>query len=349
VAAGAEAAGLYARVAGVLGGRRAGRPRVALVLAIGAAVTAVLSNDATPLVLTPAIFAAGGASLRASADPAFAATFVADGASLLLPVSNPVALLFFERFDMGFGTYLAVVTPAAAAGALALAAATWLRSARSWPADAADGGHRVAARPAGPAVVVVAGLAGGYLAGGFLGWPLGLVTLAGGAAMAVAARMTGPIDGRQYRRHVAPGVLLFVAGLLLLVENVVAAGALDWLAEALGWLEGRPLIVTVAGSAVVAACLANVMNNWPAALLLAATIGARPGEHEGLVVGSLIGSTIGANFTVVGSLSTVFWLSLARQHGAFYGAGEYARRAFIPTAVAMGAAVAAGALTLRLI
>lgn len=58
------------------------------------------------------------------------------------------------------------------------------------------------------------------------------------------------------------------------------------------------------------------------AVVLAATIGARPGDHEGLVVGSLIGARIGAHFTVVGSLSTVFWLSLARQRGAVFGPAE---------------------------
>jgi len=343
IAAGAEAAGLYARAARLLAGRRTARARVALVLLLGTGITAVLSNDATPLVLTPAIFAAGSVTARATTDAAFAATFTADGASLLLPVSNPVNLLFFERFELGFGGYLRLVTPAALAGIAALALVTRRRSAGGREAEAGAGRHVAIDRPVLPALVVVAGLAAAYVAAGLRDLPLGAVTLGGGAAMATAARLGGPIDGRQFRRHVAPGVLVFVAGLLLLVENVVAAGALDWLAGVLGWLEERPVLVTVAGGAVIAAALANLMNNWPSALLLAATIASRPGEHEPLVVGVLIGSTIGANFTMVGSLSTVFWLSLARQHGAEYGAGRYARRAFAPTLAAMAAAVLAGA------
>ncbi len=345
VAAGAEAAGLYARLAGLLRARRTARGRVGVVLAAGAAVTAVLSNDATPLVLTPAVFAAGSVGARSTTDAAFAATFVADGASLLLPVSNPVNLLFFERFDLGFGGYLRVVTPAALAGMAGMAVVVWRRAGAGRVGAADEGRYLAVRRPAGPALAVVLGLAGAYVAAGWKGWPLGAVTLAGGGAMAVAARLGGPVDGRQYRRHVAPGVLVFVAGLLVLVENVAAAGTLDWLAGILGWLEARPALVTVAGGALVAAALSNVMNNWPAALLLAATIGSRPGDHEALVVGTLIGATIGANFTVVGSLSTVFWLSLARQHGADYGPGRYARRAFWPTLAAVGAAAAVGTAT----
>lgn len=343
IAAGAEAAGLYARVAALLAARRTARGRVGIVLLTGAGITAVLSNDATPLVLTPAIFAAGAAGARSTTDAAFAATFIADGASLLLPVSNPVNLLFFERFDLGFGGYLRTVTPAALAGAAAMMLATWRRSGTGRADDAGAPRRLAVGRPAAPALAVVTGLAAAYVAAGVLDFPLGAVTLAGGAAMAAAARLGGPIDGTQYRRHVAPGVLVFVAGLLLLVENVVAAGALDWLAGLLGWLEARPALVTVAGGALVAAVLANLMNNWPAALLLAATIGSRPGDHEAVVVGTLIGATVGANFTVVGSLSTVFWLSLARQHGADYGPGRYARRAFWPTLAAVTAAAAAGA------
>lgn len=343
VAAGAEAAGLYGRVALLLGRVRGGRGRVALVLGLGTLITAVLSNDATPLVLTPALFAAGAVTARATTDAAFAATFAADGASLLLPVSNPVNLLFYERFEPGFDGYLRTVTPAALAGVAAIAAVTWLRTPRG-RAAAGEGRQLAITRPAGPAVLAAGLLAIGYIVAGVRGWPLGAVTVAGGLAMGVAARAGGPIDGRRYRAHIAPGVLVFVASLMVLAESVVQAGTLDWLGSLFTWLEGQPTVVTMGGAAVTAAVLANLVNNWPSALLLAATIGARPGEHEALVVGVLIGSTIGANFTMVGSLSTVFWLSLARQHGADYGAWRYARRAFVPTLAGMAAAVLAGAL-----
>jgi len=102
--------------------------------------------------------------------------------------------------------------------------------------------------------------------------------------------------------------------------------------------------IAILGAAAVAALLSNLMNNWPAALLLAATIGASPGEHEALVAGALIGSAIGANFTMVGSLSTVFWLNLVRQNGADFSAGSYAREAFLPTLAAVVAACSVAAL-----
>ncbi len=343
VAAGAEAAGLYARVALLLGRVRGGRGRVAVVLGLGTLITAVLSNDATPLVLTPAIFVAGAATARATTDAAFAATFAADGASLLLPVSNPVNLLYYERFEPGFDGYLRTVTPAALAGIAAMAVVTWLRTPRERAAPE-EARHLALERPAWPAMLAAGLLAVGYVVAGMRGWPLGAVTVAGGLAMGVAARAGGPIDARRYRAHIAPGVLVFVASLMVLAESVVQAGSLDWLGGLLGWLEEQPTALTIAGAAVAAAVLSNLVNNWPAALLLAATIGARPGEHEALVVGVLIGWASGANFTMVASLITVFWVSVARQHGASYGALRYARRAFLPTLAGMAAAVLAASM-----
>jgi arsenical pump membrane protein len=346
LAAGAESAGLYARAALILRRRASVRSRVATVLVLGTLITAVLSNDATPLVLTPAIFAAGVVYSRATTDSALAATFTADGASLLLPVSNPVNLLFFERFEMGFGQYLQTITPAALAGIAAMAMVTWRRSPATRVAaeDEAPPVRQAPPRTVAPAQAVVLGQGVADVGARLAGVPLGAVTLGGGVALYFAARAAGPIEFATYRKHVSPGILVFVASLLLLVENLVAAGVLDRLAAVLTSLEGQPAVLTVFGAAAIAAGLANLMNNWPSALLLAATIASAPGNHEALVAGALIGSAIGANFTMVGSLSTVFWLSLARQYGANYTAGKYARLAFAPTLAGMLAACVVAAV-----
>jgi arsenical pump membrane protein len=325
IAAGAEASGLYERAAALLAGQRAGRPAVAAVLVFGSIITAILSNDATPLVLTPAIFAAARTRKESPIAAAFAATFVADGASLLLPISNPVNLLFYDRFDLRFHTYAATILPAAIAGIAALALVTWLQSngahVREVPVSPSTGPLPPAPVPILRAHTVVAltilsGLCLSYVAAAIFRFPLGVVSLVAGLAMKT-------IDPQRYRRHLSPGLLVFVAGLLLLVGSVSAAGLLDWLATVFEHLADQPPLVAIIGAAAVATVISNIMNNWPAALLLAATIAVTPGQPRELVAGALIGCTIGANFTMVGSLSTVFWLSLARKEGASYTLGMY--------------------------
>jgi len=68
----------------------------ALVYLIGTVVTILMSNDATAVVLTPAILAAGR---RARVQPLpylFACAFIANAASFVLPISNPANLVVFQ-------------------------------------------------------------------------------------------------------------------------------------------------------------------------------------------------------------------------------------------------------------
>jgi arsenical pump membrane protein len=351
--AAAEAAGLYGRLAVLIAARRGSAAVIATVIGAGAAVTAVLSNDATPLVLVPAIFLAAARSGMRPAGPAFAATLVADGASALLPFSNPVNLLFYERFDIGFAGYLQEITPAAIAGLAALAAVLVVRGVRTpWPAAAGS--------PAGPlpppadtarwfqrlSPAAVGLLAAAYVAAGMAGAPLGIVALGGGTVLCLLATAAGaPVQAT--RRHVSFGVLIFVAGLLVLVESATTAGTLRPVAEPLRWLSGQPAIVALAGAAIIATVLSNLMNNWPAALLLSAVASTIPGVDPALIAGCLLGCALGANLTVVGSLSTVFWMSLCRSRGLVVSPGQYARAAWLPTMASLVAACLVGAATAR--
>jgi arsenical pump membrane protein len=328
------------------------------VLAIGTGITALLSNDATPLVLTPAIFAATGgepAGLPLTVpSTAFAATFAADGASLLLPISNPVGLLFYQRFSLGFGRYALHVLPAAAAGIAALAAVvlvcgtpgSQVHDSTSLSGPAQSPVPRAGGAFGNFAIMAVAALAAAYLAAAVAGAPLGLVTLGGGLVLFAGTICSGTFDRERYLRHISPGLLIFVCALLVLVQAAASAGLLDRLSDLFGYLNDRPALVTIVGAAVVATALSNLMNNWPAALVVAATIALQPGQHGALIVGSLIGCTIGANLTMVGSLSTVFWLTLVRQEGPDCSPGAYLRAAALPTLTALAAACIVAAITL---
>jgi hypothetical protein len=78
--------------------RRAGSARTlfALVYGFGIAVTAFMSNDATAVVLTPAVIAATRAARVKHPLPyLYACAFIANAASFLLPISNPANLVLF--------------------------------------------------------------------------------------------------------------------------------------------------------------------------------------------------------------------------------------------------------------
>ena len=66
----------------------------------------LLSNDATALILTPIVYSLV-TRLRLPVLPyLFACTFIADTASFLLPVSNPINILVTSQFPLGLLTFL---------------------------------------------------------------------------------------------------------------------------------------------------------------------------------------------------------------------------------------------------
>ena len=88
-----------------------GRPMrlLALVFAAAAGITAVLSLDATVVLLTPIVFATA-AGLRVNSRPhVYACSHLANTASLLLPVSNLTNLLAFHASRLSFTRFAALM------------------------------------------------------------------------------------------------------------------------------------------------------------------------------------------------------------------------------------------------
>ncbi len=66
-----------------------------LVYGVGTLVTAFLSNDATAIVLTPAVYAATRAAGATPLPYLFVCAFIANAASFVLPISNPANLVVY--------------------------------------------------------------------------------------------------------------------------------------------------------------------------------------------------------------------------------------------------------------
>src|SRR3989475_10566948 len=104
----AEAAGLFDWLA-VQAARLSGNSSRRLffnTFLLGSLISMLLSNDATALILTPIVYSLV-TRLRLPVLPyLFACTFIADSASFLLPVSNPINILVTSQFPLNLLTFL---------------------------------------------------------------------------------------------------------------------------------------------------------------------------------------------------------------------------------------------------
>jgi arsenical pump membrane protein len=331
-------------VAAAGGSRRA---LFALVYGVGVVVTAVLSNDATAVVLTPAVAAA---VRRARVEPLpylFACAFVANAASFVLPISNPANLVVFGAAMPPLGRWLALFAlPSLASVALTYVALGWYarRDLRGPTGDAEPAGQL--ARSGRIAFGGIALAALGLVVASSVGAPLGAVTL--GLATAVALVLAA-FDARAVvtaARGVSWSVLLLVAGLFVIVAAVDATGALADARTAVDALAAGPLWRAVAALGTTTALVANVTNNLPAGLFAGFTVAHLAGR-DALVGATAIGIDLGPNLSVTGSLATVLWLVALRRERISLDAATFLRAGAVVMPPALLGALAALLLAAR--
>lgn len=295
-----------------------GRPRRLLgqVFLIAAGTTAILSLDATVVLLTPVVLA----TVRAMRVPArphlYATAHLSNSASLLLPVSNLTNLLAFSAAGLSFTRFSALM----AAPWVAAVAVEYLVLRLVFRRDLAD---VPADKPPPPPeypvfVLVVLGLTlTGFAVTSFAGLSPAWAALAGALVLGIRslAQRRSTIGG--ITRSLQVPFLIFVLALAVVVKAVMVNG-LDTAAADLLPTGGG--LVALLGIAAMAALLSNVVNNLPAVLvLLPLAVGSGPAA----VLAVLIGVNIGPNLTYVGSLSNLLWRRILHGDGESTSVREF--------------------------
>jgi arsenical pump membrane protein len=313
--------GLF-HAAGVAMARRSGgEPRRLLgtVFVIAAGTTAVLSLDATVVLLTPVVLATARTLGTASRPHAYAAAHLANTASLLLPVSNLTNLLAFTTAGLTFAHFSAVMTlPWLLAIGVEYVLLRWFfrRELREEPT--AETTPPPAEMPVFVLVVLaltLAGFAGTSLLGVSPAW----AALAG----AVVLGVRGLVQRRSTLAGIAGAAdvpfLAFVLCLGVVVTALMRHGLDDAMRAALPAGTALPALL---GIAAVAALLSNVVNNLPAVLVLLPLVA---GAGPAAVLAVLVGVNVGPNLSYPGSLSNLLWRSVVRREGLSAGFGEFSR------------------------
>ena len=300
--------------AAVRGARGSCERLFTLVYGIGTVVTIFMSNDATAVVLTPAILSA---VRKAKVEPLpylFVCALIANAASFVLPISNPANLVVFHggampplgRWLLSFGVP-SIMSIAATYVVMRVHFRQELQATIEEKVEAeplkAEGQLVLGGLVLMVAVLVVAST---------LKKDLGLPTCLAALAITAAVSMKAQSNPLKLAKEVSWPTLILVAGLFIMVDAVESIGALGLTQS---WLAAAAKLGTWASALVVGFTVAvgnNFVNNLPLGLIAGGTLQAA--HIQGLLAHAvLIGVDLGPNLSVTGSLATILWLLALRK------------------------------------
>ncbi len=328
----ARITGVFDWLAGLLLPRAAGSgSRVfAGVYLAGVVVTALLSNDGTILLLTPAVIAV---TRRAGLRPLpflYACAFVANAASFVLPISNPANLVVFRHLPTVVPWMAAFALPSFAAVTctyLVLRYAQRREVERSFLDRDGTPGLGLSGRAA---LITVFGSAALIVVAAGFGWPVGRVAFVLGtiSLFVVALR-----DASTFRRVIGEthwSIIPLVAGLFVIIEALDRTGVLEFARSFFRHAAAMPAVQgnLLAGSVLTVAD--NVLNNLPAAVLVRHSL-QNHGIGSHIVNAALVGIDLGPNLSLTGSLATLLWLMTLRRDGIEVTPGQFFRMGVLVT------------------
>ncbi|HEY5263781.1 MAG TPA: arsenic transporter, partial [Steroidobacteraceae bacterium] len=295
----------------------------ALVYGVGTLVTVFLSNDATAVVLTPAVYAA---AKQAKAQPLpylFICAFIANAASFVLPISNPANLVVYGTHMPSLGSWLLQFGLASIASIIVTYTVLRFtqRGALTGPieSDVTLPRLNVGGRLVAGGIVLTALL---LLVASSLDWPLGLPTFLAGATTGIVILLRERASPWPVMKEISWSVLPLVAGLFVLVQGVQVTGVLGPLGHHIASRAAAAPASTALLAGGITAVVCNLINNLPLGLI-AGTLAS--GSHlSAPVTGAmLIGVDLGPNLSVTGSLATILWLVALRREGQGISAWKF--------------------------
>ncbi|BAP45379.1 arsenic transporter [Pseudomonas sp. 21LCFQ02] len=306
------------------GGGRGGR-LFALMILLGASVSALFANDGAALILTPIVIAMLTALRFSPASTlafVMAAGFIADTASLPMVVSNLVNIVSSDFFGVGFAEYASVMWPVNLVAVAATLVMLWMFYRKDIPARYDVGQLEAPEAVIRDRATFIAGwwVLGLLLLGLFALEPSGIpisAVAAGCAVILLAIAARGHIiSTKKVIRHAPWQIVVFSLGMYLVVYGLRNAGLTDALTGLLDTFAGHGLWAATLGTGITAALLSSIMNNMPSVLIGALSIqgsNATGLVREAMIYANVIGCDLGPKITPIGSLATLLWLHVLAQ------------------------------------
>jgi arsenical pump membrane protein len=352
IAALADQSGAFDLIA--LAAARLARGRIALlyvaIFLLGTVISLLFANDSAALVLTPIVYTL---VVRLSIDPlpfVFATTFVADTASIGLPVSNPLNVILADRFQLDLGSYVSHLWLAAVVVVvinLAVFLIVFRRDLRGRYAPLQVTEARVGLRST---FLLLGSVAVAYFLASARQFPVGMVAAAGALVLGLNLRRLGSFDTARFRGDFSWSIFGFIGGMLLMVQGLRNSGVTSALGHALVHATGRSDLSTIAVTTVGTAVGSNLINNLPMSLVMTSTLQPLPvtsGVKLEMIYSTILGCDLGPNLTHLGSLATFLWLFFLRRKGVQVSTLDYFKLGVVVTPLMLAGAIVSLWVTTR--
>ena len=306
-----------------------------LMYCVGTVVTIAMSNDATAVVLTPAVLAAVNKAKVKPLPALFACAMIANAASFVLPISNPANLVVFHSGMPPLGRWLATYLLPSLLSIVTTYVVLRLYFRKDLSGEikcdleeaplSADG--KIVLWGLGLVVVVL-------LAASALDKDLGLPTCL--AALVVTAVLCGRQRSNplSLAKEISWLTLLLVAALFVIVNALESIGLLHYTQAALAWVQTLPTAAATLLTGFTVGITNNLVNNLPLGLVAGATVQAA--HLRGILTDAvLIGVDLGPNLSVTGSLATILWLLALRKEDQHVSAWDFLKVGLIAMPAAL--------------
>ena len=298
---------------------------------MGALVTTVISNDATALIITPIVYSFVTALGLNPVPFLLICTFIADTASLSLPVSNLTNLLVYDQLGLTFGHYvLSMLMPKLIAILINIIIFYFI-----FRKDIPDRYECINMQTPESyikhrgffmfAAITLVAVIIAYIVGAWLDIPLVFIALCGACLLVAAGRYFKQTDERRVLSQVSWSVLIFVVGMFTVVRGIQNTGlpalAADWMVNR----TGDSLLKSIFYTSIGTAAGSNIINNVPMDVMMISIIESMSASQfaRPLAYATILGAGLGPNLTVVGSLATMLWLGTIRRKGVNITAVQY--------------------------
>jgi arsenical pump membrane protein len=273
----------------------------------------------------------------------FICAFIANTASLLLPISNPVNLLPYTAFHLTLGEYLGyLLLPSILAIAVNIFVFYLLfRHEISTSFEADNLVFPFQDRFFKYTSVVLGVIALGYVATSFLGWPLFWVALGGALLLTGGGLSLHHLHPRDISQGISWSILLFVFSLSVVVKGLENGGLIAALGDALTSPFPQGSFLSIATISLGTALGSNFINNWSMMMISVSSLGSvNPSPAPSLIYAAILGADLGPNLTIVGSLSSLLWLAILRQRGLNLSPWQYLRVGLVLTPPMLAVSIA---------